>query len=234
MNTEGRFGKDGKDKIPAEADPESTRPLPWATNWSELEPLYRLDEHAYDLNLNFTLSLEDWAHFRHSVDRMFAHLADDHQPWDLEDGAREGGVGGGGHALVSSSSRSASVAYLTTLATPALLLRKAGAEVLRDALGLNQQTRPSSSAPPTTSSSSPSSSPSPQLLSFILQQDADADWNILPELLESGRREGEERDSEEKEDEEDEEEEFIKQRTSRRRLDSAHCDCSDFLQAIPV
>lgn len=233
MNTEGRFGKDGRDNIPAEADPESTRPLPWATNWSELEPLYRLDEHAYDLNLNFTLSLEDWAHFRRSVDRMFAHLADDHQPWDLdlEDGAREVG----GHALVSSGSRSASVAYLTTLATPAFLLRKAGAEVLRDALGLNQETRPSSSAPPTSSSSS---SPLPQPLSSVLQQqDGGAEWNILPELLESGRREGEERDSEEKQEEEekeDEEEEFIKRRTGRRRLGSAHCDCSNFLQDIPV
>ncbi|XP_072512608.1 extracellular sulfatase Sulf-2b isoform X1 [Salminus brasiliensis] len=234
MDLEGRFGKDGRDKIPAEADPESTRPLPWATNWSELEPLYRLDEHAYDLNLNFTLSLEDWAHFRRSVDRMFAHLADDHQPWDLEDGAREGGGGGGGHALVSSGSRSASVAYLTTLATPAFLLRKAGAEVLRDALGLNQETRPSSSAPATSSSSSP---PSPHLPSPALQQDGGADLDILPELLGSGQREGRERDSdeeEEEEEEEDEEEEFIKQRTGRRRLGSSHCDCSNFLQDIPV
>lgn len=45
-----------------------------------------------------------------------------------------------------SSSQSASAIYLTTLATPVLLLKEAGAEVLRDALGLNQQERPSSSS----------------------------------------------------------------------------------------
>ncbi|KAJ8407989.1 hypothetical protein AAFF_G00262170 [Aldrovandia affinis] len=49
-----------------------------------------------------------------------------------------GGEGGGDQTLVSSTGQSASAIYLTTLATPALLLREAGAEALRSALGLNQ------------------------------------------------------------------------------------------------
>ncbi|XP_076840767.1 extracellular sulfatase Sulf-2b isoform X2 [Brachyhypopomus gauderio] len=234
MDLEGRFGKDGRDKSQEEADPESTYPFPWATNWSELEPLYKLDEHAYDLDLNFTLSLEDWAHFRHSVDRMFTLLSSSgnrpgHPP-HLH--SRDEGHRGEGRALVSSTSQSASVVYLTTLATPALLLREAGAEVLRDALGLNHETRPPSTAPPTTSSSS-SSPPLPHSLSSVPYEGGDPDWDAPPELLNElpggSQRQREKRDAEE-EEEEDVEEEFIKSRTCRRRPGSTHCDCSDFLQ----
>lgn len=138
--TEGKFGKAGRDN-----PPEDTDLFPGESDWSELEPLYRLDEHAYDLQLNFTLSLEDWAHFSRSVDRMFTLLSNDNQPYPPS--RPEDGETGRGHALVSSSSQSASAIYLTTLATPALLLKEAGAEVLRDALGLDRGGRPSSFSP---------------------------------------------------------------------------------------
>lgn len=152
MNTEDKFGKDGKGNSWNDEDvPEDTDLFPGESNWSELEPLYRLDEHAYDLKLNFTLSLEDWAHFSRSVDQMFTLLSNDNQPYSPP--RSEDRLTGRGHALVSSS-QSASAIYLTTLATPALLLREAGAEVLRDALGLNQQERPSNSIQPQVDKSS--------------------------------------------------------------------------------
>ncbi|KAL1249709.1 hypothetical protein QQF64_020714 [Cirrhinus molitorella] len=176
--------------------------FPGEANWSELEPLYRLDEHAYDLKLNFTLSLEDWAHFSRSVDHMFTLLSNDNQPYSPP--RPEDGQTGRGHALVSSS-QSASAIYLTTLATPALLLKEAGAEVLRDALGLNQVERPSSSSP---SSSSHPMRP--------VRSDAP-----LGEQKEERQTEGRDGD-------EEEEEEFVKRRTGK--LSSANCDCNDILQ----
>uniref|UniRef100_A0A672PYK5 Extracellular sulfatase Sulf-2-like n=1 Tax=Sinocyclocheilus grahami TaxID=75366 RepID=A0A672PYK5_SINGR len=177
--------------------------FPGEPNWSELEPLYRLDEHAYDLKLNFTLSLEDWAHFSRSVDHMFTLLSNDNQPYSPR--RPDDRQTGRGHALVSSS-QSASAIYLTTLATPALLLKEAGAEVLRDVLGLNQVERPSSSSPP-----SPSSHPM-----------RPAGWDTpLGELKGDKQIEG-------RDDDEEEEEEFVQRRTGR--LSSAHCDCNDILQ----
>ncbi|TRY54070.1 hypothetical protein DNTS_034496 [Danionella cerebrum] len=139
---EDRFGKAGKGNSENEDIPEDSDLFPGESNWSELEPLYRLDKHAYDLKLNFTLSLDDWAHFSRSVEHMFTLLSNDNQPYSPPH--PEDPQTGRGHALVSSS-QSASAIYLTTLATPVLLLKEAGAEVLRDALGLNQQERPSSS-----------------------------------------------------------------------------------------
>ncbi|KAL0158684.1 hypothetical protein M9458_046760, partial [Cirrhinus mrigala] len=81
------YGKDGKDNSWNEDVPEDTNMFPGEPNWSELEPLYRLDEHAYDLKLNFTLSLEDWAHFSRSVDHMFTLLSNDNQPTDKQEEA---------------------------------------------------------------------------------------------------------------------------------------------------
>lgn len=112
-----------------------------------------------------------------------------------------------------SSSQSASAIYLTTLATPALLLKEAGAEVLRDALGLNQQERPSSS-------SSPSSSSRPTRP--VGSQMDNAGWDApLGELKEDRQREGRDGD-------EEEEEEFVQRRTGK--LSSTRCDCNDILQ----
>lgn len=112
-----------------------------------------------------------------------------------------------------SSSQSASAIYLTTLATPALLLKEAGAEVLRDVLGLNQVERPSSSSPPSLSSHPMRSAGS---------QVNDAGWEApLGEL--NGDRQREARDGDE-----EEEEEFVQRRTGR--LSSANCDCNDILQ----
>ncbi|XDV45627.1 hypothetical protein PO909_013691 [Leuciscus waleckii] len=199
LDMEDRFGKDGKDKSWNEDVPEDTDLFPGESNWSELEPLYRLDEHAYDLKLNFTLSLEDWAHFSRSVEHMFTLLSNDNQPYSPP--RPEDKHTGRGHALVSSS-QSASAIYLTTLATPALLLKEAGAEVLRDALGLNQQERPSSS-----SSSRP-----------VDNAGLDAP---LGELKGDRLREGRDGD-------EEEEEEFVQRRTGK--LSSTHCDCNDILQ----
>lgn len=102
-----------------------------------------------------------------------------------------------------SSSQSASAIYLTTLATPALLLKEAGAEVLRDAFGLNQRERPSSS-----SSSRP----------------VDNAGLGAPLGEPKGDRPREGRDG----DEEEEEEEFVQRRTGK--LSSTHCDCNDILQ----
>lgn len=202
--TEDRYGRDGKDNLWNEDDvPEDTDLFPGESNWSELEPLYRLDEHAYDLKLNFTLSLEDWAHFSRSVDHMFTLLSNDNQPYSPP--RPEDEQTGRGHALVSSS-QSASAIYLTTLATPALLLKEAGAEVLRHALGLNQQERPSSSSP---SSSSRPTRP-------VGSQMDNAGWEEL-----KGDRQKEARDG-------DEEEEFVQRRTGK--LSSTHCDCNDILQ----
>lgn len=111
-----------------------------------------------------------------------------------------------------SSSQSASAIYLTTLATPALLLKEAGAEVLRDALGLNQQERPSSSSP--SSSSRPTRPVGSQMDS--------AGWDApLGELKGDRQREG-------RDDDEEEEEEFVQRRTGK--LSSTHCDCNDILQ----
>lgn len=111
-----------------------------------------------------------------------------------------------------SSSQSASAIYLTTLATPALLLKEAGAEVLRDALGLNQVERPSSSPP--SSSSLPMRPAGSQV--------DDAGWEApLGELKGERQREGRDGD-------EEEEEEFVQRRTGR--LSSAHCDCNEILQ----
>uniref|UniRef100_A0A671KX57 Extracellular sulfatase Sulf-2-like n=1 Tax=Sinocyclocheilus anshuiensis TaxID=1608454 RepID=A0A671KX57_9TELE len=187
-----------------------TNMFPGEPNWSELEPLYRLDEHAYDLKLNFTLSRENWAHFSRSVDHMFTLLSNDNQPYSPP--RPEDGQTGRGHALVSSS-QSASAIYLTTLATPALLLKEAGAEILRDALGLNQVEPPSSSSPP-----SPSSHP----MRPVRSQVDNAGWDApLGELKGDIQREGRDGDEEEKE-------EFVQRRTGR--LSSAHCDCNDILQ----
>ncbi|XP_026776433.2 extracellular sulfatase Sulf-2b isoform X1 [Pangasianodon hypophthalmus] len=210
MDLEGRFGKDGKDKNQA--------------GKSRFQPLYTLDEHAYDLDLNFTLSLEDWAHFSRSVDHTYTFLSNHNRPCphDLVGGAR-----GRDCALVSSASGSASVVYLTTLATPALLLREAGTELLREALGLRAKPHPSSSAPPTSSSS-----PSTRLLSSGPREDRDTSEEIMNKHMWSGRteedkREGEEEEEEEEDsDEDDEGEVFIKKRTGRRRFGTAHCDCS--------
>lgn len=204
---EGRFGKDGKDK-----DQE---------NKSQFQPLYTLDEHAYDLDLNFTLSLEDWAHFSRSVDHTYTFLSNRNRPCshDLVGGARARDC-----ALVSFASGTASVVYLTTLATPALLLREAGTELLREALGLRARPHASSSAPPT-------SSPPPlstRLLSSSPHEDRDTSEEIVNTHMWSGRTEGEKREEEQEEDsdEDDEGEVFTKTRTGRRKFGTAHCDCS--------
>lgn len=216
MNTEDRFGKDGKDKTQADK--------------SQFQPLYTLDEHAYDLDLNFTLSLEDWAHFTRSVDHTYTFLSNHNRPCphDLAGGAR-----GRDCALVSSASGSASVVYLTTLATPALLLREAGTQLLREALGLRAKPHPSSSAPPTPSS------PSTRLLSSGPHEDRDTSEEIVNKHMWSGRteeekREGEEEEKEEEEDSDDDDkgEVLTKKRTGRRSLSTAHCDCSYFQVSV--
>lgn len=217
MNTEGRFGKDGKDKTQADKN--------------QFQPLYTLDEHAYDLDLNFTLSLEDWAHFTRSVDHTYTFLSNHNRPCphDLAGGAR-----GRDCALVSSASGSASVVYLTTLATPALLLREAGTQLLREALGLRAKPPPSSSAPPT--SSFP---PSTRLHSSGPHEDRDTSEEIVNKHMWSGRTEEEKREGEEEEEEEEEDsddddkgEVLTKKRTGRRRLSTAHCDCSYFQVSV--
>ncbi|XP_056588754.1 extracellular sulfatase Sulf-2b isoform X1 [Triplophysa dalaica] len=199
FDVEGKFGKAGKDNSQKEEVPEDTDLFPGESNWSELEPLYRLDEHAYDLKLNFTLSLDDWAHFSRSVDHMFTLLSNDNQPYSPP--RPEDGETGRGHARVSSSSQSASAIYLTTLATPALLLKQAGAEVLRDAFGLDWGGSPASF----------SRRPPP-----VGSEGGNADRDAPPELLS------------ERDWREEEEEEFVKRRTGR--LSCAHCDSNDVLQ----
>ncbi|KAK6308036.1 hypothetical protein J4Q44_G00213070 [Coregonus suidteri] len=189
-------------------------------DWSELEPLYRLDEHAYDLKLNFNVSLEDWDNFDGTVDRMFTLLGNfNHQPNGRRSNVIPGeGRGGRDHALVSSTDQSASAIYLTTLATPALLLREAGAEVLREALGLN-------GGPHRSASSSSSSPPVPA-------EEGSSDWDRPPPLLNQFVEEGQPTLHEKEEDEEsrergdEEEKELLRRRSTRWRLNHAQCDCS--------
>ncbi|CDQ68234.1 unnamed protein product [Oncorhynchus mykiss] len=132
LELEDRFGKAGRDRVHEArvAPPEVPTVGGTGMDWSELEPLYRLDEHAYDLKLNFNVSLEDWDNFCGTVDRMFTLLGNfNHQPNGPRSNVIPGeGRGGRDHALVSSTDQSTSAIYLTTLATPALLLREAGAE----------------------------------------------------------------------------------------------------------
>ncbi|KAJ8016556.1 hypothetical protein DPEC_G00008470 [Dallia pectoralis] len=197
-------------------------------DWSQLELLYRLDEHAYDLKLNFNVSLEDWDNFGGTVDRMFALFGNFHQQPNVRHGNGIPGEGRGGrdHALLSSSTdQSASALYLTTLATPALLLREAGAGVLREALGLNGR------APRFSSPSSFSSSPP------VPADEGSSDWDRVPPLQNLHVEEGHPTMYEEEEDEEswemgdeEEEEELLRRQSSWWRLNRAHCDCSDFVQ----
>uniref|UniRef100_A0A6Q2XMC2 Extracellular sulfatase n=1 Tax=Esox lucius TaxID=8010 RepID=A0A6Q2XMC2_ESOLU len=199
------------------------------TDWSQLEPLYRLDEHAYDLKLNFNVSLEDWDNFGGTVDRMFALLGNFGQQPNGRHGNVIPGEGRGGrdHALLSSTDQSASAIYLTTLATPVLLLREAGAEVLREALGLNGGAHRFSSS---SSSSAFSSPPAPA-------EEGSSDWDRAPPLHNHFVEEGHPSLYEEEEDEEsremgdeEEEEELLRRRSAWWRLNHAHCDCSDFVQ----
>ncbi|TSP68474.1 Extracellular sulfatase Sulf-2 [Bagarius yarrelli] len=203
MDLGDRFGKDGKDNSHADK--------------SQFKPLYTLDEHAYDLDLNFTLSLEDWAHFRRSVDHTYTFL--NHN--QLCPQALVGGVRGRDCALVSSASGSASVVYLTTLATPALLLRERGTAFLREALGLRAKPHHSCSAPPTTSS-----------FSFSPPTHSIANKHMLGGQTKEGQRK---KDEQEKEDSKEKDSDKGDKRTvvvdaqiGRRRFDPAHCDCSHF------
>ncbi|KAG7472403.1 hypothetical protein MATL_G00108460 [Megalops atlanticus] len=142
---------------------------------------------------------------------MFALLGNFNHP-DRRQRAPQGGEGGegGGRTLVSSTGQSASAIYLTTLATPALLLREAGAEALRDALGLSQE------AP----------SPSPSSPAFPAEEGS-GDWalslSLLNELLEDGQLSLEE-------DEEEDEADLRRGQPARRRTNSIPCDCSDFVR----
>ncbi|KAJ8257838.1 hypothetical protein GJAV_G00190280 [Gymnothorax javanicus] len=108
---------------------------------------------------------------------------------------------GGGPTLVSSTGQSASAIYLTTLATPALLLREAGVETLRTALGLCQgvPSPPSPAAPP--------------------EREGSADWtrslSLLSELM------GEE-------DEQEEEADPQRGLPSHCRANSGPCDCTHY------
>ncbi|KAG9332580.1 hypothetical protein JZ751_014678 [Albula glossodonta] len=214
---EDRFGKDGRASAPEPLYLDT----PGETNWLELETLYRLDEHAYDLKLNFNVSLEDWTNFGGAVDRMFALLGNfnRHQPDRYHHThTQKGGEGGGGQTLVSSTGQSASAIYLTTLATPALLLREAGAEALRNALGLSQ--------------GAPSPSPSPSSSAVLPRDKGSANWarslSFLNELLEDGQLSLEE---EEEEEEDDDDKEGLGPRRYRppsRRSSGIPCDCKDF------
>lgn len=221
MNTEDRFGKAGRDRVHEArvAPPEVPTVGGTGMDWSELEPLYRLDEHAYDLKLNFNVSLEDWDNFCGTVDRMFTLLGNfNHQPNGPRSNVIPGeGRGGRDHALVSSTDQSTSAIYLTTLATPALLLREAGAEVLREALGLNGGPH---------RSPSPSSSSSP----LVPAEEGSSDWNRAPPLLNQLTLHEKEEDEESRERGDEEEKEMLRRRSSRWRLNHAHCDCSDFVQ----
>ncbi|KAJ8370641.1 hypothetical protein SKAU_G00106690 [Synaphobranchus kaupii] len=120
-----------------------------------------------------------------------------------------GGGGGGGQTLVSSTSQSASAIYLTTLATPALLLREAGVETLRTALGLSQ------------------GAPSPSSPAALPGEGGNGDWVhslfLLNELLEDGQLE-------EEEEEDEEEAEPQRGRPTRRRASSTPCDCTNFIR----
>lgn len=241
MNTEDRFGRAGKANVPEDSGPAKQDRT---SNWSELEPLYKLDEHAYDLKLDFNISLEDWTNFSSAVDRMFALLSNDNQPDPLRRplASEESGRRGGGHALVSSTSQSASAIYLTTLATPALLLKEAGAGVLREALGLNQNPRPSSASPsssPSATSSSSSSSPAPTTPPEEEKGVWGASSRLLDRFLEENKNtlpgEEEEEDDEDEDNKveggsEEEEEVPLRRRKGRWRFRPSLCDCSEFLK----
>ncbi|KAJ8265322.1 hypothetical protein COCON_G00144210 [Conger conger] len=116
----------------------------------------------------------------------------------------QGGDGGGGQTLVSSTSQSASAIYLTTLATPALLLREAGVETLRTALGLSQ------------------GAPSPSSPAALPEEEASVGWahalslpNELPQ--------------EEEEEEDEEEAEPQRGQPSCQRSNSTPCVCTNFV-----
>ena len=210
VSAEDRFGRAGRVNTPKESDPAKPDRYPGTSNWSELEPMYKLDEHAYDLKPDFNISLEDWTNFSSAVDRMFALLSNDNQP-DLRRRPLEpdmmgekGGRRGGGHALVSSTSQSASAIYLTTLATPALLLREAGAGALREALGLNRAPGPSSSS--SSSSSATSSSSSSNSVSTTPLEEERGTWEVSSRLLDQFLEENKNALPEEEEEEDDEEE----------------------------
>lgn len=229
VSSEDRFGKAGRDRVQEVTVAPSEAPSAGGTgmDWSELEPLYRLDKHAYDLKLNFNVSLEDWDNFGGTVDRMFTLLGNfNHQPNGPRSNVIPGeGRGGRDHALVSSTDQSTSAIYLTTLATPALLLREAGAEVLREALGLNGGPY---------RSPSPSSSSSP----LVPAEEGSSDWDRPPLLLSQFVEEGhptlheKEEDEESRERGDEEEKELLRRRLARWRMNHAHCDCSDFVQEV--
>ncbi|KAL1021181.1 hypothetical protein UPYG_G00009850 [Umbra pygmaea] len=183
-------------------------------DWSQLEPLYRLDKHAYDLKLNFNVSLEDWDNFSGTVDRMFALLGNfNHQPNGRRSNVIPGEARGGReHALLSSTDQSASAIYLTTLATPVLLLR--------DALGLNGGAHhlPSPHSPP----------PGPA-------EEGSSDWQHAPPPIRQVVEEGqavllEDEEEEESRETSDEEEEELRSQPAWWRRHHAHCDCQDFVQ----
>ena len=194
--SEDRFGKDGRARAPEPLHLD----LPGGIHWLELETLYRLDERAYDLKLNFNVSLEDWANFGGAVDTMFALLGNFNHAGRYHHSHRgvHGGDRGGGQTLVSSTGQSASAIYLTTLATPALLLREAGVETLRTALGLSQ------------------GAPSPSSPAALPEDEVNVDWahplSLLNELLE----------------EEEEDEEEAEPHPYRQRSNSTPCDCTNF------
>ncbi|KAI1892789.1 hypothetical protein AGOR_G00137140 [Albula goreensis] len=133
---------------------------------------------------------------------------------------QKGGEGGGGQTLVSSTGQSASAIYLTTLATPALLLREAGAEALRNALGLSQ--------------GAPSPSPSPSSSAVLPRDKGSANWarslSFLNELLEDGQLSLEEEEEEEEEEDDDDKEGLgpRRYRPPSRRASGIPCDCKDF------
>lgn len=197
--TEDRFGKVGRVRTWEPLGPH----LPGQATWLELETLYRLDEHTYDLKSNFNVSLEDWTNFGGAVDRMFVLLGNFNH-LDRRQHVPRGGEGGD-RAVVSSTSQSTSAVYLTTLATPAFLLRKAGAEALQDALGLSREMGDSSSS----SSSSPSLAlPSQRATNPLLFHELQADDQANP-------------------DEEDEEEDDFRR---SRLMNHTPCNCSEFIR----
>nr|XP_015220300.1 PREDICTED: extracellular sulfatase Sulf-2 isoform X4 [Lepisosteus oculatus] len=147
-----RFGKDGKVK-PFEPHPVN---FSRENNWLELETLYRLDEHAYDLELNFNVSLEDWTNFGCAVDRMFELLdnVNDFTGRHIRHKPTGTYLGQEGDPALACTSQSTATLYLT-IATPAFLLREAAAEALWDLLGLDRE---ETIAPPSTPDEGSSSS----------------------------------------------------------------------------
>lgn len=170
ISVEGKFGKDGKDKNQADMSQPNT--------------LYTTDEHAYNFDLNLTLSLEDWAHFSRSVDHTYTFLSP-----CLHD--LLGGPKGGGSTLVSSANKAVSLIYFMTLATLVVLLNEAGVNVL----GFTDL-----HAHPSPSAFQPSSSHDlTKLISITLENQET--WMKLPnDLLKSGWTEWEEREEEEYEE----------------------------------